>query len=534
MPFKLSLVADVRQWLRGTKDVEKSLEDVADSLDTLADETGKNAEEAADKLTGKFTGALDKIQSQSKQTGRKLGDNIKKGTKEAETGFDDLKDEANQSAREAAASFSGEFEDVADYVQEVLAQALSGFGPIGAAAGIAAAAGIGILISGLQNAADEAEDAKERIQDLADQIREVGGNPAMLDWLDRVNEKMKEIVDKKEWWEFWQDAPTDRMDEVLRLQKEYNLTQEQMADLAKGFSGDQEAIARSLDVLNSRYEDAVRTNQSWVDANGDLHNSNQKIFDDINRQKDGLAKAGAEMDKAKDRTKGLDAIAGNTEGQEAFKKAQEEAARSNERFNDSLKDAGSVLDDFGDKILKGGKVNFKEWSKLQKAMTKDNKLIARFDAKAELSAEARQNFRDLPREAQKIVAKEWAKGGKSKAKVEQHLEIDAKGKVDTKGIKKPEPVKVPTEVEQPDASAVTPTGEPPKITIPTEVDESGATKGAQSAADHAQSIANRDRNKIEFKTKVKSSGLQSEVNRIARSITPPTVYVNVKAKKEVP
>ena len=33
MAFKLSLVADVRPWLKGTADVEKSLDDLAGGLD---------------------------------------------------------------------------------------------------------------------------------------------------------------------------------------------------------------------------------------------------------------------------------------------------------------------------------------------------------------------------------------------------------------------------------------------------------------------------------------------------------------------
>ena len=72
------------------------------------------------------------------------------------------------------------------------------------------------------------------------------------------------------------------------------------------------------------------------------------------------------------------------------------------------------------------------------------------------------------------------------------------------------------------------------IDVPTTVAKAGAVKGAQEAADDAQKVANRESNRIEFKTKINDDGLQAAVNRAAAGIRPPTIWVNVKAKKDVP
>lgn len=181
MAINIDIAANTRQFQSSVKDVSKSLDDVADSLDDLARDSQKSADKAGDSLEkGIKDGAKDaekavdklektfkELADEAKDTGRDIekgiGDGTKDGTKEAGEGLEDLKDEANETAREAAASFDGSAESIVDAFQEVAANAFAGFGPAGALAGLAAAAGIGVVTSVLQQQQEEADALKEAL-----------------------------------------------------------------------------------------------------------------------------------------------------------------------------------------------------------------------------------------------------------------------------------------------------------------------------------------------------------------------------------
>lgn len=170
---------DLDQLASSSTDAQQALDDLGDSgrkLDTLGrdadqagrklDSLGRDAKGSADdveklgrdvKATAtKVDSAFDQIAKASKSASRDVDREMDKAGK----GVDDFKDEANSSAKEAAASFTGSFDDVASTVQEIAANAFAGFGPLGAAAGLAAAAGIGFLVSSIT-------EAKERVKELS-------------------------------------------------------------------------------------------------------------------------------------------------------------------------------------------------------------------------------------------------------------------------------------------------------------------------------------------------------------------------------
>jgi hypothetical protein len=105
----------------------------------------------------------------------KMGDKGKKAGKDISSGLKDAKSEAGQSGREAAASFSGGFADVGDFVQETLANALSGFGPAGAAAGIALAAVVGTLMANAVATQEALAESRQRAATLAAEMYQNGG-----------------------------------------------------------------------------------------------------------------------------------------------------------------------------------------------------------------------------------------------------------------------------------------------------------------------------------------------------------------------
>lgn len=255
--INIAFAADVSKFIGGTKDIGKALDGVSDSLDDLAkdgekagkkigDELSDGAKEAgegADKAEKKFRDAFDKVSGDARKAGDDVGDQMKKGFKKAESGAEEFKDEAKSTAREGAASFTGEFEDVADVIQETLANSLAGFGPVGAAAGMAAAAGIGILVSVLQQSADKAAENKEKIIELAGAIREAGGDIDRVDWAEKMTEFADAISDPKSWFEPWQEASRTNAEVIAADAEKLGLD---YRNLFQGLAGDTDAATRAL------------------------------------------------------------------------------------------------------------------------------------------------------------------------------------------------------------------------------------------------------------------------------------------------
>lgn len=152
---------NTREVAKGAKDAEKALENLEDAVS----DAGKGGSKDLKTLERE----LKDVQDAGEKAGKGISDGVGKG-------FDEVKSEASQSGREAAASFSGEWSDVGDFVQETVANGLSGFGPLGAAAGIAAAAGIGALTATILDQQEQADKLKERLSSAYQEAAEEGRN----------------------------------------------------------------------------------------------------------------------------------------------------------------------------------------------------------------------------------------------------------------------------------------------------------------------------------------------------------------------
>jgi len=187
--ISINFLADVKNFLRGTKNVEDELDDVADSLDDLA----RDGDQATEKLEKSFRD----LANETKQAGDDIGRDFKRGTREAAEGVSELKDEANSTAREAAASFDGSAESIVDAFQEVAANAFAGFGPAGAVAGLAMAAGIGLAVKGFQDNEAAADELKQKVSELTQQYIEAGriGEVSLEDYIEAIKQLATESDD---------------------------------------------------------------------------------------------------------------------------------------------------------------------------------------------------------------------------------------------------------------------------------------------------------------------------------------------------
>lgn len=261
-------VADVRKLPDAFEEVQDSLEDVAkearkteDALEEVGDGT-KKAGDAADDMEKKFRDDFEKVRKSAKDSGDGIGQGFKDGTDRAGEGLDTFKDEADGTAREAAASFDGSAESIGDVFQELAANAFAGFGPAGAAAGIAVAAGLGVAISKLQEVADEINEAKEAGAEWAQSFNMADAEERIQALRDRFAELSSEIVDDRQWWELWQDEAVSALDAVIDAQDKAGTS---ASDFMRAFN--QVDPGERLDSLKAYREELERQAEAFNESN---------------------------------------------------------------------------------------------------------------------------------------------------------------------------------------------------------------------------------------------------------------------------
>lgn len=258
MAINIDLVADVKGVIKGTDRISDALDDVADDLKDL----GKDGDKLEDKVSSAFKGMADN----ARKAGKDIGREVKDGTEKAGDGLKDMRDESVSTARESAASF-GSIEDAADSLQEILANAFAGFGPAGAAAGLAAAVGIGLAISAAQEAAETNNAAKEKAVEMIDAIAEAGGHLVDLDVSERIKSWGREVLEDN-WMTFWANEASTKFQETAKDAETYGVSSRDAIRAAAGSAADSrkflDATADSWQELNRKVEEGQTVTESGL------------------------------------------------------------------------------------------------------------------------------------------------------------------------------------------------------------------------------------------------------------------------------
>jgi hypothetical protein len=295
--FSLPFIADVSNFLKGTRNMADALEDVADAVDDLGTSTAKSADKAGDKLADGFkdgaktaaksldavddslkdtateakgleskaSSAFKSIAADAKASANKVGHAQKEGFKEAESGVKEFGDEANSTAKESAASFDGSAESIIGSFQEVAANAFAGFGPAGAIAGLAAAAGIGIAITQMQAGAEEANKFKEASIDLAGQIIDAGGRIEDIDLGGIISAWGREALEDN-WITFWTNEASTNFQEAAKDAKTAGVD---IGDAIKAASGSAEDSRKFLEATGEAWQELSRRIQEGTSYTND-------------------------------------------------------------------------------------------------------------------------------------------------------------------------------------------------------------------------------------------------------------------------
>ena len=391
-PFKLSILSDFRDLLRGTKDASEGFDDLADSLDDVA----KEGDDSADKLARSFKDALGDVKKETKTTGKAIADDLDDGAKKAGESMAEFKDEAGGAAREAATSFDGSAESITDIFRDVAANAFAGFGPAGAAAGIAVAAGIGLAIAALEQAAEKAAESKDNVITLAQELSEVDGNPRALDWATRLRERLTEVTDNKEWWEFWQSEPQTRLEQWTASAERYGV---RMSDITRGLAGDQASLGDVLGNLDRQIAEQEAAMLAAGTATSEYGLAAVDTAAPLRAFRDELVAEGDAARQAAEMNGDLTAAV------TGIGDAASDSASITESYRGAVADALTGAGESWEEYTENGKVNLAEYNT---AIEEQAKAVEQFEqnlvtASASLSQEALDYVRSLGPEAAPLL-----------------------------------------------------------------------------------------------------------------------------------
>ncbi len=167
---KLDITADTSQFKKGMKGAEDIIESVGETFEELA----KDAEGSAEKMERSFADYARETKQEASKLGKDIAGAQDKAALDVDQANDKMASSGQSKAREVAASFDGSAESIVTGFQGAAAEAFEGFGPAGAAAGLAAAAGLGIITATLEKQKEAAAEAAEAAWDMAQQMVEAG------------------------------------------------------------------------------------------------------------------------------------------------------------------------------------------------------------------------------------------------------------------------------------------------------------------------------------------------------------------------
>jgi len=248
---------------RAAKDIEKSADDADSSLKKLGDSGKRAGEDLEDSMRGYqqetkdsdrvFREFSDTVRTESRDAARNLKTNFKEGTDGAKEGLSEFKDEANSTAKESAASFDGSAESIVGSFQEIAANAFSGFGPAGAAAGLAAAAGIGVVTSVITQQIDDSEELKAALSGAYRAAAEAGR--AYLDEAEVISQVNDVLFDEDQ----------ARSKEALKNANALGVTR---IEYLRAMAGDQDALNNLIGIATKKEAEGNAEREKAYEAGG--------------------------------------------------------------------------------------------------------------------------------------------------------------------------------------------------------------------------------------------------------------------------
>jgi hypothetical protein len=326
------------------KDAERSAEKVGDAYK----DAGRDGEQSADRLERAFKDASDATAKAATDGGKELGDGTRRGVADAKEGLGEFRDEANSTAREAAASFDGSAESIGDAFQEVTANAFAGFGPAGAVAGLAAAAGLGLVFAQLEKNKEKTEQLNAITAELAAEYIDTGqvGQASM----DFVIGRLKELATTTE----------DGEKSLSDLKDTSDAAGSNFQRLAQAYAGNSEGLDELVQSAQKRLKQLREENVAQGDVTGGINRAQtalerqieaQEEYVDLAQQAQRASKDAAE-DQAAYVESGAEALQRQTEAEEQRTQAAVDGAEERRQANEeALAAEQAAADDYSSSVV---------------------------------------------------------------------------------------------------------------------------------------------------------------------------------------
>lgn len=210
---------------------------------------------------------------------QKAGDEF---TQHSHEGFEEIKDSAKSNAIEVGASFTGGFDQAAGGLQGFVAEFLAGFGPAGLIAGIAAAAGIGLLTAQIDAGTTATEDQKQAVSDLASEYIDAGATETR---------SVSQVVDALKQMAVQTDASQVSLADVRKQAELLGIPFQQLARAyVDGGNATQYAIDKTNQLLDAEKERLFQQQLATSQAGGAVPAENERTRA-LEKQRDSLVKA---------------------------------------------------------------------------------------------------------------------------------------------------------------------------------------------------------------------------------------------------
>lgn len=387
-PFKLSIVSDVSDVVRGNKDIEGSFDEVADSLDDLAresrdagrdvarglgdgaddaardvddatdkigrslestgdeardagrdierhmDDAAREGDKAAEKLERSFKEAFDEVKGEARTSTRQVADDTRVNFDEAGNATETFRDEARSNLSETVSSFRGELEDIPQLFQDILGGVSADLGPAGAIGTIFAAAGLGLAVKFYEDWKEQAENVEQRISDMYDDMLESGQDYLSEQFL---NTQISDILNSAE----------EAVIGYQRAQEIAAATGLDLTTVVRGYAGEAQAAQQVQDALNEKIAQAEREFTAAAEGGNAFGEALQSDAPRLEGYRDTLAEVSGNIATAAERA-------------EVYRGAQltsTEAVRDHiaalADFDDTLKEARDAIAENNEEIENG-------------------------------------------------------------------------------------------------------------------------------------------------------------------------------------
>jgi uncharacterized coiled-coil DUF342 family protein len=261
-----------------------------------------------------------------------------------------LGDSAKQNFKEMAGNFTGNVSQMGDATQQFVSESLMGLGPAGIAAGIAAAAGIGLIRGKLDEIKENAKQTSHDVAGITDSLLGLDDGASAVDL---VNDKLRE---------FATTAGEDGKSVLQNLKDDANSTGIAWEQYARGMAGGSEEIAASLDAIKAKRDELSAQQDAHVRQYGTMDGAIQSQINELDDQRDGLIHVAQEQrdgadsatlyqeategtsDASRDAT---DALKDQLDALQQLQGVQIDASEAQVRFQQAIADASAAITENG-------------------------------------------------------------------------------------------------------------------------------------------------------------------------------------------